>query len=334
MRKYNVAIIGATGMVGREMLKIIHDSSFPVNKLRLFASIASAGTKLSCEDETYIVEKIEPGSFTDVDIALISAGGNVSREIAPQAVSEGAVVIDNSSAFRMDVNVPLVVTEVNAKALRKHDGIIANPNCSTIQLVVMLKPIQTAFGLKKVIVSTYQSVSGAGKNGVDELIDHTDLMLKDKKTQPNKFPVSIAFNVIPQIGEINENGDCFEEVKMMNETKKILANEHLQVAVTTVRVPVMIGHSEAVYFQTEKETMLEDIISILSQAKGIKVYEPECFPTALDSQCDDDVLIGRLRSCLGSNDEFLGWIVANNLRKGAALNAVQIAEYLIREDLL
>lgn len=320
-------------MVGREMLRCLEQFRLPIGELRLFASSKSAGQKIFFFGNQYTVEELHSGCFSTVDIALFSAGGSVSKEFAPRAAAEGAVVIDNSSAFRMQRDVPLIVPEVNPEKIPSHNGIIANPNCSTIQLVVVLKPILEAFGLQKVIVSTYQSVSGAGKQAVDELIDNTGMVLKNKKPQPSQFPVSIAFNVIPQIGDIGEEGSCFEEEKMINETRKILEQNELHVAVTTVRVPVFIGHSETVYFQTIKKTDPQKICELLNRCDGIKVIGTD-FPTAFDSEKDDRVLVGRLRYCNNRSNEFLCWIVANNLRKGAALNAVQIAHHLIKKGLI
>jgi len=333
-RKYNVAIVGATGAVGREMLAVLEERRFPVNSLRLLASARSAGEKLVFQDEEVVVEELRRDSFEEEDIVLFSAGAAVSREFAPLAVEAGAVVIDNSSAWRMEPDVPLVVPEVNREAVFRHKGIIANPNCSTIQMVVVLKPLHDAARIRRVVVSTYQSVSGTGRKAMDELFDQVRLVanMRPDEIKPRVYPHQIAFNCLPHIDDFLENGYTKEEMKMVQETKKIMEDESIRVTATTVRVPVFVGHSEAVNVEFERYLSADEAREILASAPGVKVVDDpqRCeYPLALTAAGKDETFVGRIRQ-----DETVPcglnlWIVADNLRKGAALNAVQIAECLI-----
>lgn len=333
MSSYNVAVVGASGAVGREMVKVLAERDFPVKNLRLLATERSAGTEISFKGEKLVVEVTKPGVFHNIDIALFSAGSGPSREIAPMAVKEGAIVIDNSNAFRMEDNVPLVVPEVNPEDILDHQGIIANPNCSTIQMVVALKPIYDEVGIKRIIVSTYQAVSGTGKKAIDELNKQVEQYLKGEKLEASVYPYQIAFNVLPHIDVFEENGYTLEEMKMVRETRKILHDQKIAVTATAARVPVFYGHSEAVNIETVKKISVDRVKELLTAAEGVKVVDdPEnlLYPLALMSEEDDDVLVGRLREDISVEKGISMWIVGNNLRKGAALNAVQIAERLIQ----
>lgn len=335
MSSYNVAVVGATGAVGREMVKILEERNFPVNKLKLLATERTAGTEISFKDKKVIVEVVKPGVFKDIDIALFSAGSGPSHKIAPLAVKEGAVVIDNSNGFRMDNDVPLVVPEVNPEDIANHKGIIANPNCSTIQMVAVLKPIYDAVGIDRINVSTYQAVSGTGKKAIDELNNQVKQYVDGEPIKASVYPYQIAFNVLPQIDVFKENGYTQEELKMFNETRKILHDDKILVNATCARVPVIYGHSEAVNIETGEEINIAQIIELLNQADGVKVMDDINelkYPLALTSESDDDVLVGRLRKDITHPRGINMWIVGNNLRKGAALNAVQIAEKLILND--
>ncbi|WP_340690311.1 aspartate-semialdehyde dehydrogenase [Hydrogenobacter thermophilus] len=328
---YRVAIVGATGEVGRAFLKVLEERNFPVDDLQLFASERSEGTFLTFRGQKVKVQALNKRSdFKGIDIALFSAGSSVSKEYAPKFASDGAVVIDNSSAWRLDPQVPLVVPEVNPEDVKEHKGIIANPNCSTIQMVVALKPIYDAVGIEAIIVSTYQSVSGAGAKAIRELESQTRAWCQgDKIPDPEALPKRIAFNVIPQIDVFTENGYTKEEMKMLNETRKIMHDPNIKVSATTVRVPVFYGHSEAVSVKLKKEISPEEVKKILSKAKGVIVFdEPSSYPTALDVAGRDEVFVGRIRRDLVFDPGISMWIVADNIRKGAATNAVQIAELL------
>ncbi len=328
---YRVAIVGATGEVGRAFLKVLEERDFPVDDIQLFASERSEGTFLTFRGQKVKVQALNKrGDFRGIDIALFSAGSSVSKEYAPKFASDGAVVIDNSSAWRLDPQVPLVVPEVNPEDVKQHKGIIANPNCSTIQMVVALKPIYDAAGIEAIIVSTYQSVSGAGAKAIRELERQTRAWCQgDKIPDPEALPKRIAFNVIPQIDVFTENGYTKEEMKMLNETRKIMHDPNIKVSATTVRVPVFYGHSEAVSVKLKKEISPEEVKKILSKAKGVIVFdEPSSYPTALDVAGRDEVFVGRIRRDLVFDPGISMWIVADNIRKGAATNAVQIAELL------
>jgi aspartate-semialdehyde dehydrogenase len=332
LRSYNVAVVGASGAVGREMVKILEEKNFPVNNLKLLATRRSAGTEICYRGERLVVEVTEPGVFRNIDIALFSAGGDPSKEIAPIAVEEGAIVIDNSNAFRMDDNVPLVVPEINPEDISKHQGIIANPNCSTIQMVVALKPIYDQVGIERIIVSTYQAVSGTGKKAIDELNRQIESYLKGEKLEALVYPYQIAFNVLPHIDIFEDNGYTREEMKMVRESRKILHDPGLAITATCARVPVFFGHSESVNIETRNRIDIASLRKLLNQSKGVKVIDdPDqiSYPLAIMSENDDDVLVGRIREDISTRNGISMWIVGNNLRKGAALNAVQIAERLI-----
>jgi aspartate-semialdehyde dehydrogenase len=337
----HVAVVGATGAVGQQMIQTLVNRSFPYKKLTLLSSARSAGKKVTVDGKEYIVEEAKPESFEGVDIALFSAGGSVSKELAPEAVKRGAIVVDNTSAFRMDPNIPLVVPEVNEKDLFTHNGIIANPNCSTIQMVVALEPVRQNYGLKKVLVSTYQAVSGAGAVAIEELMEQTKSIINGEEYTPEILPVrsdkkhyQIAFNAIPQIDKFQENGFTYEEMKMINETKKIMHLPELQVAATCVRLPVAVGHSESVYFEIEKDGVsASDLKALLKDAPGVVLQddpENQLYPMPANCVGLNDVFVGRIRKDLDQDNGFHMWVVSDNLLKGAAWNSVQIAESLIR----
>ncbi|WP_018250183.1 aspartate-semialdehyde dehydrogenase [Orenia marismortui] len=332
MKKYNVAVVGATGAVGREMLKILEERDFPFDNLKLLASERSEGKKLTCKGEEYVVEATTPESFEGVDIALFSAGGGVSKKFAPEAAKRGAVVVDNSSAWRMDPEAPLVVPEVNPEDIFKHKGIIANPNCSTIQMVAALKPIYDKVGIDRIVVSTYQAVSGTGKAAIDELREQAKAILASEKAESNVYPYQIAFNVLPHIDIFFDDGYTKEEMKMVNETQKIMGDDSIKVTATAARVPVVYGHAEAVNIETKEKLTVSEAKELLDNAPGVRVVDkPEelAYPMQIDTESTDDVLVGRIREDNTIEKGLNLWIVANNLRKGAALNTIQIAERLI-----
>lgn len=330
-KKYNIAIMGATGVVGREMLKILEERDFPLAGLRLLASERSVGLKLSFGGKDYPVELLTHDSFKDIDIVLSSPGASVSKIFSPSAAKAGAVVIDNSSAFRMEKDVPLVVPEVNPHRIKEHKGIIANPNCSTIQMVVALKPLHDAFGIKRIVVSTYQSVSGAGKKGLSALEKEVRNIIDGLEIGPSGLPHQIAFNLIPQIDVFMENFYTKEEIKMVNETRKIMEAPEIRITATCVRVPVFVGHSESVNIETEKKCTREEAIRILGKAPGVKVIDNPAkgeYPMPVMSAGRDEVFVGRIREDESITNGLNLWVVSDNLRKGAALNAVEIAELL------
>ncbi|AHL71470.1 MULTISPECIES: aspartate-semialdehyde dehydrogenase [Bacillus] len=331
-RGLHVAVVGATGAVGQQMLKTLADRDFEMDTLTLLSSKRSAGTKVTFRGQEYTVQEATPESFEGVNIALFSAGGNVSKALAPEAVKRGAIVVDNTSAFRMDENTPLVVPEVNEKDLHDHQGIIANPNCSTIQMVAALEPLRQAYGMKKVIVSTYQAVSGAGHEAIDELYSQSQAILNKEDVKPEVMPYQIAFNAIPQIDKFQDNGYTFEEMKMINETKKIMHLPELEVAATCVRLPIETGHSESVYVELKSnDATVDDIKSILKDAPGITLQDDpsqQIYPMPADAVGKNDVFVGRIRKDLDRPNGFHMWIVSDNLLKGAAWNSVQIAESL------
>ena len=332
MSKFNVAVVGATGAVGREMIKILEERKFPINDLILLASERSVGESIEFKKTEFEVKELKINSFEEVDIALFSAGSDVSKKYAQLAVKSGAVVIDNSSAFRMDSHVPLIVPEVNPEDLKKQNGIIANPNCSTIQIVVALKPILDEVGIKRIIVSTYQSVSGKGKDAIDELAEQSLQVLNNKKPIRKVYPHQIAFNILPHIDVFENNGYTKEEMKLVHETKKIFGNKKIKITATAARVPVFHGHSASVYIETVKFITINKLKKIYLKTQGIKLVDDidnSKYPLAIMSEIYDDVMVGRLRKDLSEPNGINMWIVANNLRKGAALNAVQIAELLI-----
>jgi aspartate-semialdehyde dehydrogenase len=336
--KYNVAVVGATGAVGEQMREVLEEREFPVGELRLLASERSAGQFLAFMGKNVRVDVLTEESFGGIDIGLFSAGGSVSAKFAPLAVSSGAVIVDNTSHFRMAPDVPLVVPEVNAQEIAdyKSRGIIANPNCSTIQMVVALKPIHDAARIKRVVVSTYQSVSGAGRKAMDELSQQVTALYNGQDLAMEKFPHQIAFNCIPHIDAFVDGGYTKEELKMINETRKIFGEPSLGITVTTVRVPVFCGHSESINVETEKKLTAADVRAILREAPGVIVAdEPEnnIYPMAIAATGKDATFVGRIREDDSVPNGLNLWVVADNLRKGAALNAVQIAEILIRDYL-
>ena len=330
--KYIVAVVGATGAVGNEMIATLEQRNFPVEKLRLFASERSEGKNLEFKGSEIPVESLNESSFKGIDIALFSAGAERSKIWAPVAAKSGCVVVDNSSQWRMDPEVPLVVPEVNSHDLKWHKGIIANPNCSTIQMVVVLKPIHDAAKIKRVVVTTFQSVSGTGKKAMDELLQQTADILNFKEAKCNVYPHQIAFNVLPHIDKFLENGYTKEEMKMVNETRKIMGDNSIRLTATTVRVPVFRCHSESLNIETEKKITANEVRAVLSKAPGIVVFdapEKNIYPLPVDVAGKDETYAGRIRADESIDNGINMWIVADNLRKGAALNAVQIAEKLI-----
>jgi aspartate-semialdehyde dehydrogenase len=332
-QKYTVGIVGATGAVGRRMLTTMEERGFPVERLVLLASPRSAGQEFSFQGKPVAVEVLTENSFQGLDFALFSAGATVSRKYAPFAVEAGCIVIDNSSAFRMEKNIPLVVPEVNPDAIPEQPGIIANPNCSTIQMVVALHPIHARYRIKRVVVSTYQSVSGSGQKAIAELTTQTTSVLDCQDSEAQVYPHQIAFNCLPHIDVFLENGYTKEEMKMVNETRKILGDDSIQVSPTTVRVPVFYSHSESVNVETEEPINAKDVKKLLSESPGIQVVDsPDQneYPLAINAEGKDEVMVGRLRDDISKERAINFWVVADNLRKGAALNAVQIAEQIVQ----
>ena len=334
---YDIAIVGATGAVGQKIMDVLEKRNFPIGSIKLLSSKNSAGKKINFFNEEIIVEEATPESFTNVDIAFFSAGGSVSEALVPAAIEKGAVVIDNTSAYRMDANVPLVVPEVNETDIKNHKGLIANPNCSTIQMVTALKPIQKAYGLNRIIVSTYQAVSGSGKKAVD--------YVNKEETKPEVLPVAgdkrhypIAFNALPQIDVFQENGYTAEEMKMINETKKIMHLPDVKVAATCVRLPFFTSHAESIYIEIDKENINPtDIWKVLESQEGVVLeddIQTQTYPTPLSAMDKDEVFVGRVRKDLDCDKGFHMWVVSDNLLKGAALNTVQIAESLIKNKWL
>lgn len=339
-RLFNVAVVGATGAVGRMMIRVLEERDFPVKNLRLFASERSRGKKLAFKGEEIPVEVLEEQkSFSGIEIALFSAGAARSLDYAPRFAADGAVVVDNSSAWRMDPEVPLVVPEVNPHAVAgyKNKGIIANPNCSTIQMVVALKPLHDYSRIKRVVVSTYQAVSGAGQKAIDELIAQTKAWCREEEIPEAKvFPYQIAFNCLPHIDVFLDNGYTKEEMKMVNETKKIMEDDTIAVTATTVRVPVFYGHAEAVNVETEEKITAKKARELLSSFPGIVVIDDpgaKKYPLQIEAAGRDEVFVGRIREDESIAHGLNLWVVADNLRKGAATNAVQIAEILAKEYL-
>lgn len=329
MAKARLAVVGATGMVGRTFLKVLEERKFPYSEIYFFSSKRSAGSKLTFNNDEFIVEELTENSFDrGIDIALFSAGASTSLKYAPIAADKGCVVVDNSSAWRMDPSVPLIVPEVNAHDLSWHKNIIANPNCSTIQAVVALNPIYQKYGIKRIIYSTYQAVSGAGLAGYNDLKEGLN------GAAPLKFPKPIAFNVIPHIDVFLDNGYTKEEMKMVNETRKILGDQSIRITATTVRVPVYNGHSESVNVETLKPFKLEEIKRLLAGSPGIVVMDDTAksiYPTPLDVDGRDETYIGRIRRDESVDNGLNMWVVADNIRKGAATNAVQIAMLLVEK---
>ena len=337
-KTFNVAVAGATGAVGNQMITSLEERSFPVKSIKLLASHRSAGRKLRFKGDTVVVEEMTEDSFKGVDIALFSAGGSTSKQFAPIAAESGCVVVDNSSQWRMDPDVPLVVPEVNPHAIAQYTkkGIIANPNCSTIQMVVPLKPIHQKFKIKRVVVSTYQAVSGTGKKAVDELFDQTRAILNFQEIENKVYPHQIAFNCLPHIDVFLDNGYSKEEVKMVNETRKILEDDSIGITATTVRVPVFYSHSESVNIETHQTISAAEVRTLLEKEPGVVVVddlEKNLYPLAIDAAGRDEIFVGRIREDESIPNGINLWVVADNIRKGAATNATQIAEVLAKEYL-
>lgn len=335
--RLRVAVVGATGAVGREMLKTLEQRNFPATEVVALASARSAGTKVPFKGGELTVQELTEGSFDKMDLALFSAGGSTSTAFAPVAAGAGCVVVDNSSAWRMDPTVPLVVPEVNPDHLAKHQGIIANPNCSTIQMVVALKPLHDAARIKRVVVSTYQAVSGTGQKAIVELENQVRRLMSGLEANPEVYPHQIAFNCLPHIDVFLDNDYTKEEMKMVLETKKIMGDDSIRVTATTVRVPVFYGHSESVNVEFEKPLSAKEARAILSQAPGVKVLDnpkEKIYPMAIHAAGEDATFVGRIRADETQPNTLNMWIVADNIRKGAALNAVQIAEVLRERNLV
>lgn len=336
--KYNVAIVGATGVVGSNIIKLLEERNFPIDTLKLLSSARSKGKKIPFNGVELTVEEATASSFTGIDFAFFSAGGAVSKELVEPAIAAGALVIDNTSAFRMDPDVPLVVPEVNPETVNNSRGLIANPNCSTIQMVVALKPLYDRYGIERIIVSTYQAVSGAGIAAINETIEQSRQVLAGETINKDFLPVGslpikkqIAFNALPQIDKFADNGFTLEELKMINETKKIFGDNQIKVTATCVRVPVIYGHSESVYVELKEDFTIDEIKKLLAKSPGIKlVDQPEAqeYPTAVDTAGQLPVFVGRVRKDLDNDKGLNLWVVTDNLIKGAAWNAVQIAELI------
>jgi aspartate-semialdehyde dehydrogenase len=338
MKEYNVAVVGATGAVGNEMVATLEQRKFPVKKLVLLASSRSVGKTVMYKGMDVDVQELKEDSFKDIQIGLFSAGGSISEKFGPIAAASGCVVIDNTNAWRMDPDVPLVVPEVNEHAIKDYTkkGIIANPNCSTIQMVVALKPLHDAAKIKRIVVSTYQAVSGTGKKAIYELEQQVLAIYNNKPIEKKVYPHQIAFNCLPQIDVFLDNGYTKEEMKMVRETKKILEDESIAVTATTVRVPVFYGHSESVNVEFEKDLTPDEARKILKKAPGVKVIDDpskKLYPLAIDAAGRDETFVGRIRRDESIPHGLNMWVVADNIRKGAALNAVQIAEILIKKYL-
>ncbi len=338
-RKFNVAIVGATGAVGEVMLEILEQRDFPIDQLHLLASSRSAGKRLMFRGKQIVVQDLETFDFTGVDIGLFSPGASVSKIYAPKAAAAGCVVIDNTSEFRYDDDIPLVVPEVNAHAIAdyKNRGIIANPNCSTIQMLVALKPIYDAVGIERLNVCTYQAVSGTGKDAIEELATQTANLLNAKQVDAKVYPKQIAFNVLPHIDVFCENGYTKEEMKMVWETRKIMGDDSIEVNPTAVRVPVFYGHSEAIHLETRDKITADQAREVLSKAPGIQVmdeHEDGGYPTAVtEASGNDPVFVGRIREDISHPRGLNLWVVSDNVRKGAALNSVEIAEIFVKNHL-
>ena len=337
-KKVNVAVAGATGAVGNQMIRCLEEANFPARSVKFLASSRSVGRSLRYKGDMVAVEELKEDSFKGMDIALFSAGGGTSEKYAPYAAKDGCVVVDNSSAWRMDPDVPLIVPEVNPHAIAqyKNKGIIANPNCSTIQMVVALAPIYKKYGIKRIVVSTYQAVSGTGKKAIDELFDQTRATINFLKYESKVYPHPIAFNCLPHIDSFLDNGYTKEEMKMVNETRKILEDDTIGVTATTVRVPVFYSHSESVNVETREPVSAPEVITLLEQSPAIKVVDDprnNQYPLATDAAGQDLTLVGRIRDDESIANGINMWIVADNIRKGAATNAVQIARVLVDEYL-
>lgn len=333
MKPLNLAIVGATGMVGQEFIKVLEQRKFPVNNVSLWASDRSAGKKLFFGHQEIMVKETANDSFTGIDIALFSAGSEISKMFAPVAARAGVLVVDNSAAWRMDPKIPLVVPEINPDDIKWHKGIIANPNCSTIQMVVALYPLHKVNKIKRIVVSTYQAVSGTGAAAMEELTVQAKAILDGQNVVPHVYPHQIGFNLLPEIDVFLDNGYTKEEWKMVEETRKIMHADEIEISATCVRVPVFIGHSEAVYVQFENPMNPDEARSILAKAPGVKVIDDpnvSLYPQPWVAAGTDDVYVGRIRTDVSCVNGLVMWVVADNLRKGAALNAVQIAEEAVK----
>ncbi len=331
---YNIAIAGATGAVGQEMMEILKERNFPIGELRLLASERSAGKELEFDGKKIKIQELDENSFEGIDIALFSAGGSRSKEFAPIAARAGAIVVDNSSAFRMDTEVPLVIPEINPKAIAGYSkkGIVANPNCTTAVTVMALKPLHDLGNIKRVIASSYQAVSGAGAQAIEELKNQTLAWANSEEIKPEAFPYQIAFNLLPQIDSFVDNGYTKEEMKLHNETRKILENSEMALTATTVRVPVFRAHSVSVNIETEKKITVDEAKEALNSFPGVSVVDDPGelkYPMPIDVAGKDDCIVGRIREDYTVENGLSFWVVGDQLRKGAALNAVQIAELLI-----
>lgn len=336
-----VAVVGATGAVGQKIVHLLETRNFPLKELKLLSSARSAGKKVNFKGQEIVVEEARPESFDGVALALFSAGGSVSKALVPEAIKRGTVCVDNTSAYRMDPETPLIVPEVNLDAIHAHKGVIANPNCSTIQMVVALKPLFDRYGMKRIIASTYQAVSGAGAAAIEETLQQTKDLLDGTEIKKEVLPVralpvkhQIAFNAIPQIDKFEANGFTFEEMKMINETRKIFNDESLEITVTCVRIPVIFGHSESIYVELEQDFDVQEIKKLLSDAPGVIVQdqpEEQLYPLAAECADKPEVFVGRIRRDLSNPKALNMWVVSDNLMKGAAWNAVQIAEYLAKD---
>lgn len=335
MKKYNVAVLGATGAVGREMIKVLEERKFPINELRLLASEKSVGEKIQFCNDTLVVQEAKENSFENVDIVLGAVGNSLSKKFLPWAVEAGAVVIDNSSAYRLNDDVPLVVPEINKEDVKKHKGIIANPNCSTIIALVAINELNKYSKINRMIVSTYQAVSGAGSKGISELNEQVKDIINDKEVITSAFPYQIAYNLIPQIGDFDENGYSQEEMKLQNEGRKILHNNDLKVNCTCVRVPVYRSHSESITIETENEITPEKARELLKNASGVKLIDDpqnKQYPMPLYTADQDLIFVGRIRKDISCDNSLSLWCSGDQIRKGAATNAVQIAEVLISDN--
>jgi len=335
MKGYKVAVLGATGMVGQEFIKVLQQRNFPMDSISLLASDRSAGKRMFVSHREIVVEEVTPKSFKDIEIALFSAGAEVSRYFSPIAAQSGAVVIDNSSAFRMDSKVPLVVPEINADDIKWHKGIIANPNCSTIQMVVALYPLHKVNPIKRIVAATYQAVSGTGAAAVEELTEQAKQVLEGQTTVPHVYPHQIAFNLLPEIDVFLDNDYTKEEWKLVEETRKIMHADDIAISAFCVRVPVFIGHSEAVHVEFSQPISPDEARRILAQAPGVKVLDDPAislYPQPWSAAGTDEVFVGRIHRDASHSCGLIMWIVADNVRKGAALNAVQIAEETIKRD--
>ena len=337
VESYRVAILGATGAVGTELMALLEERNFPVSKLKLLASPRSAGQTLQFRGESLIVEAVSDRSFDGIDLVLASAGASISKAWAPKAIAAGAVVVDNSSAFRMDANVPLIVPEVNPQAAAQHQGLIANPNCTTILMAVAIYPLHLVQPIQRIVAATYQSASGAGARAMEEMKTQAQAILNGQKPVAEIFPYPLAFNLFPHNSKLNEQGYCEEEMKMVHETRKIFGVPDLQITPTCIRVPVMRAHSEAINLEFKQPFSVVQAREILSRAPGVRLVEDwsaNYFPMPMDASGEDNVLVGRIRQDISHPCGLELWLCGDQIRKGAALNAIQIAELLVQKQLL